>query len=109
MKSLDLVDEMNWEDSDKVDILTLEEAGLEETNETDNAFACGIFAYLNWFYDGDYGIAEQLITMSKAFYIEQTDYDDVMVSIDIDMDAGEVSPVKIPLEIQDIESDDIPF
>jgi len=47
--------------------------------------------------------------MSKAFYIEQTDYDDVIVSIDIDMDAGEISPVKIPLEIQDIDSDDIPF
>lgn len=46
--------------------------------------------------------------MSKAFYIEQTDYDDVMVSIDIDMDAAEVSPVKTPLETQDID-DDIPF
>ena len=58
MKSLDLVDEMNWEDSDKVDMLTLEEAGLEEDNESDNSFKCGIFAYLNWFYDGDVGIAE---------------------------------------------------
>ena len=47
--------------------------------------------------------------MNKAFYIEQTDYDDVMVSIDIDMDAGEISPIKTQLEIQDIESDDIPF
>lgn len=46
--------------------------------------------------------------MSKAFYIEQTDYDDVMVSIDIDMDATEVSPVKTSLETQDID-DDIPF
>jgi hypothetical protein len=26
---LDLVDEMQWEDSDKVEFLTLEEAGLE--------------------------------------------------------------------------------
>ena len=47
--------------------------------------------------------------MSKAFYIEQTDYDDVMVSIDIDMDAAEVSFIKTPLETQDIESDDIPY
>ena len=46
--------------------------------------------------------------MNKAFYIEQTDYDDVMVSIDIDMDAAEVSPVKTPLETQNID-DDIPF
>ncbi len=46
--------------------------------------------------------------MSKTFYIEQTDYDDVMVSIDIDMDAGETSPVKTPLETQNID-DDIPF
>ena len=47
--------------------------------------------------------------MSKAFYIEQTDYDDIMVSIDIDMDAGETSPIKTPLETQTIESDDIPY
>jgi hypothetical protein len=47
--------------------------------------------------------------MNKTFYIEQTDYDDVMVSIDIDMDAGEISPVKTPLETQTIESDDIPY
>ena len=31
----------------------LEEAGLEETNETDNSFMHGIYAYLNWFYDGE--------------------------------------------------------
>ena len=47
--------------------------------------------------------------MNKTFYIEQTDYDDVMVSIDIDMDAAEVSPVKTQLETQTIESDDIPY
>lgn len=29
-EELDLVDEMQWEDSDKVEFLTLEEAGLEE-------------------------------------------------------------------------------
>ena len=50
---LDLVDEMNWEDSPKVEKITLEEAGLEETNETDNSFMHGIYAYLNWFYDGE--------------------------------------------------------
>ena len=31
----------------------LEEAGFEELNETDNIFAAGIYAYLNWFYDGE--------------------------------------------------------
>ena len=50
---LDLVDEMNWEDSPKVKKITLEEAGLEETNETDNSFMHGIYTYLNWFYDGE--------------------------------------------------------
>ena len=30
MDELDLVDEMAWEDSDKVEFLTLEDAGLEE-------------------------------------------------------------------------------
>ena len=50
---LDLVDEMNWEDSLKVEKITLEEAGLEETNETDNSFMHGIYTYLNWFYDGE--------------------------------------------------------
>ena len=44
---------MNWEDSPKVEKITLEEAGLEETNETDNSFMHGIYAYLNWFYDGE--------------------------------------------------------
>ena len=29
---LDLVDEMEWEDSDKVEFITLEEAGLENTD-----------------------------------------------------------------------------
>ena len=53
MEQLDLVDEMNWEDSDKVEKITLEEAGFEETNESDNAFKSGIYAYLDWFYDGE--------------------------------------------------------
>ena len=29
---LDLVDEMEWEDSDKVEFITLEEAGLENSD-----------------------------------------------------------------------------
>jgi hypothetical protein len=48
---LDLVDEMQWEDV--VEFESLEEVGFEEENETDNSFKHGIFAYLNWFYDGD--------------------------------------------------------
>jgi len=51
-ETFDLVDEMNWEDSDKVEKLTLEEAGLEELNPTDAAFASSILAYCDWFYDG---------------------------------------------------------
>ena len=31
MEDLDLVDEMEWEDSEKVEFLTLEEAGLEDS------------------------------------------------------------------------------
>lgn len=30
MDDLDLVDEMEWEDSDKVEFISLEDAGLEE-------------------------------------------------------------------------------
>ena len=50
---LDLVDEMNWEESDKEERLTLEEASLEESNPMDAAFACSILAYCDWFYDGE--------------------------------------------------------
>jgi hypothetical protein len=50
---LDLVDEMNWEDSDKVEKLTLEEAGLEESSHTDQHFKEGILDYMEWFYDGE--------------------------------------------------------
>lgn len=53
LETIDLVDEMNWEDSDKVEKVTLEQAGLEEECEFDNHFKAGIFAYLNWFYDGE--------------------------------------------------------
>ena len=51
---IDLVDEMQWEDSEKIEKVTPEQAGLEEENETDNTFTHGIYAYLNWFYDGDH-------------------------------------------------------
>ena len=36
---LDLVDEMEWEDSDKVEFITLEEAGLENA-DYDTVPAC---------------------------------------------------------------------
>ena len=32
---IDLVDEMNWEDSDKVEIISLEEAGFEEAPQAE--------------------------------------------------------------------------
>lgn len=35
MENLDLVDEMQWEDSDKVEFISLEEAGLEN-RDNDN-------------------------------------------------------------------------
>jgi hypothetical protein len=50
---LDLVDEMNWEDSGKVEKITLEDAGFEELSPMDAAFNCSILAYLDWFYDGE--------------------------------------------------------
>ena len=52
LETMDLVDEMNWEDSDKVERLTLEEAGFEESNPMDAQFASSILAYCDWFYDG---------------------------------------------------------
>ena len=58
-KPLDLIDEMLWEDSDKVEKLSLIDAGFEETpleEETHlhgKVFRNGIYAYLNWFYDGE--------------------------------------------------------
>jgi hypothetical protein len=56
---LDLVDEMQWEDSDKVEFITLEEAGLENENSpTDECFKSSICSYLEWFYDGDSGLEE---------------------------------------------------
>ena len=51
-EQLDLVDEMDWENCNKVEKLDLEAAGLEEPNELDTSFKASIFAYLDWFYDG---------------------------------------------------------
>ena len=56
--NLDLVDQMDWEDSDKIEFLSLEDAGLEESDEpaygidSDNAGG-SIYSYTDWFYDGD--------------------------------------------------------
>ncbi len=44
MEQLDLVDEMSWEDSEKVEWLTLEEAGLEN-DDRDNVFCNAQLAY----------------------------------------------------------------
>jgi len=41
---LDLVDEMEWEDSDKVEFITLEEAGLE-SNDYDTVSAAQSLYY----------------------------------------------------------------
>lgn len=43
---LDLVDEMEWEDSDKVEFITLEEAGLESA-DYDTVPACINREYYN--------------------------------------------------------------
>ena len=51
-EEIDLVDEMNWEDSDKIEKLDLETAGLEERNELDVSFKSGILTYLDWWHDG---------------------------------------------------------
>ena len=48
---LDLVDEMQWEDV--IEFETLEDAGFEETSPVDDAFSVSIYAYTDWFYDGD--------------------------------------------------------
>lgn len=50
MDELDLVDEMTWEDSDKVEWLTLEEAGLEEVDR-DNVCGAQLAYYME---EGDH-------------------------------------------------------
>jgi len=52
-ETIDLVDEMQWEDSDKIEKLSLEEAGIEEENSNDLCFKNSIYSYTEWFYDGD--------------------------------------------------------
>jgi hypothetical protein len=52
----DLVDEMHWEDL--TDFLSFEEVGLEESSAQpifggENPMSNGIYAYTEWFYDGD--------------------------------------------------------
>jgi hypothetical protein len=42
---VDLVDEMNWEDSDKVEFLSLEDAGLEDFPVFDNVFTVQVNNY----------------------------------------------------------------
>lgn len=57
--SMDLVDEMMWEEVIPADcIVSLESAGLEESHAQPvfgggNPMSNGIFAYTAWFYDGD--------------------------------------------------------
>lgn len=55
MQHLDLVDEMQWEDVVEFD--TLEDAGLEEPDAPvyglSDSDSVGIYAYTDWFYDGD--------------------------------------------------------
>lgn len=60
MENLDLVDEMNWEDCEKVEKISLEQAGLEEevlddqegSSQRNKVFSNGIYSYTDWFYDG---------------------------------------------------------
>ena len=50
---LDLVDEMQWEDSPKVEKVTIEEAGFEESNHTIERYQYSVYEYMEWFYDGE--------------------------------------------------------
>ena len=51
----DLVDEMQWEDRAQESglFLSLEEAGLEESQDGDSFDCGGAYAHADWFYDGD--------------------------------------------------------
>ena len=60
VRQFDLVDEMQWEDVVEAEglFISLEAAGLEEGVAMPffggaSASANGIFAYTDWFYDGD--------------------------------------------------------
>lgn len=46
LDTLDLVDEMAWEDSDKVEFISLEDAGLEDKT-FDTVPACSCREYFN--------------------------------------------------------------
>jgi len=51
----DLVDEANWEDRAREEglILSLEEAGLEESQDGDSFDCGGAYGHADWFYDND--------------------------------------------------------
>jgi hypothetical protein len=51
----DLVDQMQWEDRAREEnlFLTLEEAGLEESQVGDSFDCGGAYAHAQWFYDDD--------------------------------------------------------
>lgn len=51
-EQLDLVDEMQWEDCEKIDVISIEEAQLEETITFDERYS-SIYTYLDWFHDGE--------------------------------------------------------
>ena len=53
VEALDFIDTNRIENDDTIETISLEEAGLEETNPDDAVFKNGIFGYLDWFYDGE--------------------------------------------------------
>ena len=66
---MDLVDEMQWEDTiDASRMLSLEDAGLVESSNDEPLFgyhtskgsAGSIYSYTAWFYDNDYSAFEVL-------------------------------------------------
>ena len=58
MKSL--ISQTKWKDSPKVEKVTIEEAGFEESNPNDERFQYSVYDYMEWFYDGELpGYSEQ--------------------------------------------------
>jgi hypothetical protein len=60
LPALDLVEQMAWEDSGEVEVISLEQAGLEEQDSMpmfgmsdSERPAGGVVSYVEWFYDGD--------------------------------------------------------
>lgn len=63
LPELDLVDEMEWEDSDKIEFVSLEEAGLEESHAEpvfglEGSTFSSVYEYAEWFYDNDQSALE---------------------------------------------------